>query len=62
MYVLEVFEADLKLLGLHEAVKATCFRININVPTFYAIFEIYCLVSGRFFTLVGELGIALHEM
>ena len=32
------------------------------MPTFYAILELYCLVSGTFFTPVGELGMALHEM
>ena len=62
MYALEVFDADLKRLGLHEAVSATCFGINISVPTFYAILEMYCLALGTFFTPVGELGMMLHEM
>jgi len=62
MYVLDVFEADLKRLGLHEAVRATCFGINISVPTFYAVLEMYFPAPGMFFTLVGELGMALHEM
>jgi len=29
---------------------------------FYVIFELYSLATGTFFTLVGELGMALHEM
>ena len=62
MYMLEVFAVDLKWLGLYEAIRATCFSINISVPTFYAIFEMYCLASGMFFTPIGELGMALHEM
>ena len=62
MYVLDVFDADLKRLGLHEAVRATCLRINISIPNFYAILEMYCPASGTFFTPVGELGMALHEM
>ena len=34
MYVLDVFKTDLKQLGLHEAVKAMCFGINISIPSF----------------------------
>ena len=52
----------MRWLGLHEAVKATCFGININIPTFYAILEMYCPALGTIFTPVGELEMALHEM
>ena len=62
MYVLEVFDTDLRRLGLHEAVRATCFRINISILNFYDILEMYCSTSGTFFTQVGELGMALREM
>ena len=34
----------------------------MSVANFYAIFELYCLATGTFFTPVGELGMALHEM
>jgi len=34
----------------------------MSVANFYAIFELYCTATGTFFTLVGELGMALHEM
>jgi len=34
----------------------------MSVSNFYAIFELYCPVIGTFFTLVEELGMALHEM
>ena len=59
LYVLEAFPDDLMQLGLYEAIKATCFRISINNPTFYAILEMYCLPSGTFFTPVGKLGMVL---
>jgi len=49
-------------IGIHEAVRATCNGIEISVPNFFAIFELYCPASGTFFTPVGELGLALHEM
>ena len=62
MYVLKVFKINLKRLGLYEAVRVSCFGININVPTFYAILEMYCLVPDMFFTLVEELGMALYEV
>ena len=54
MYVLDVFDADLKLLVLHEAVRATCFRINIIIPNFYAILGMYYLASDTSFTPVGS--------
>jgi len=49
-------------LGLYEVVRATCFEISISIPSFYTIFEMYCPVSGTFFTPIGELRMALHEM
>ena len=57
-----MFADDRMRLGLYEAVRAICFRISISIPTFYAILEMYCLASGTFFTPVGKLGMALHEM
>ena len=62
MYVLDAFDADLKHLGLHEVVRATCFKINISIPNFYAILKMYCSTLGMFFTPIGKLGMALHEM
>jgi len=60
--MLKAFEDDLKQLGFHEAVRATCFGISISMPIFDAILEMYYPVSRAFFTPVGELGMALHEM
>ena len=34
----------------------------MSVANFYAIFKLYCPATGIFFTRVGELGMALHEM
>jgi len=62
LYVLAHFEEDLERLGLYEAVRATCYGIQMSVVNFYAIFELYCPGIGTFFTPVGELGMGLHEM
>ena len=62
MYVLEKFEDELKHLGLYEAVQATCYRIEVNVPNFYSIFELYHPLTGMFFTLIEDLELAFHEM
>ena len=62
LYVLEYFEAELMKIRLHEVVGATRYGIEISVPNFFAIFELYCPASGTFFTPVDELGLALHEM
>ena len=40
-------------IGLHEAVRA---------PNLFAIFELHCPATGTFFTPIGELGLALHEI
>ena len=62
LHVLAHFEEDLERLGLREAVRATCYGIQMSVVNFYAIFELYCPATGTFFTLVGELDMALYEM
>ena len=62
LYVLAHFEEDLERLGLYEAVRATCYGVQMSVANFYAIFELYYPATGTFFTPVGELGMALHEM
>ena len=49
-------------IRLHEAVRATYYEIEISVPNFFTIFELYYPASGTFFTPVSELGLALHEM
>jgi len=49
-------------LRLREAVRVTCYDIQMSIANFYAIFELYCPATGTFFIPVGELGMALHEM
>jgi len=56
------FGEDLKRRRLREAIRATCYGIQMSVANFYAILELYCPATGTFFTPVGELGMALHEM
>ena len=61
-YILAYFREDLERLGLCEAVRATCYNIRMSATNFYAILELYSPSAGTFFTHVGELGMALHEM
>ena len=61
-YILNQFNGELKKLGLYEAIRATCYGKEVSVPTFYAILKLYCPSTGTFFTPVGELGLALHEI
>jgi len=38
------------------------YGIQMSIASFYAIFELYYPATRTFFTPVGELGMALHEM
>jgi len=58
-YVLDQFSGELERLGLYEAIRATYCRMEVSVPNFYAILELYYPSTRTFFTLVGELGVAL---
>ena len=62
MYVLEQHDDELKWLGLYKAVWVTCYGIEVSIPNFYSLFELYCPSIGTFFTQLRELGLALHEM
>ena len=62
MYILEQISSELKKLGLYQAIRATCNEIKVSAPNFYIHFELYFPSSKMFFTLVGELGLALHVM
>jgi len=62
LYVLEYFKEELMKIGLHEAVRATCYGIKISMPHFFVIFKLCCPATGTFFTTVGKLRLALHEM
>ena len=56
------FNKNLKSLGLHEAVRKTYYGIEVSMPNFYAIFELYCLTLRTFLTPINELLLALHEI
>ena len=62
LYVLAHFEEDLERLRLYEAVRATCYGIQMSVVNFYAIFKLYWPATWTFFTPVGKLSMALHKM
>ena len=62
LYILEDFGGDLKRLGLYERIRATRYKIEVSVPNFYALLDIYYPSFRTFFTPVSELGLALHEM
>jgi len=61
-YILDQFSDELKRLGLYKAVRATCYEIEVNVLTFYAILKLYYSSTRTFFTPVEELGLSLYEM
>ena len=54
LFVLAHFGEDLERLRLREAVRATCYDIQMSVANFYAIFELYCPAIGTFFIPVGK--------
>ena len=62
MYILEQFNSELENLGLYKAIWATYHGIEVTVPNFYSIFELYYPFTGTFFTPVGDLGLTLHEI
>jgi len=62
MYVLKFFDEDLKPSGLHEEVRSTYFGMEISVPNYFTIFELYYPASGIFFAPVSELGLAFYKM
>lgn len=48
--------------GLYRAIRNVQFGFSHNAHHLYSVLEMYNLSSGIFFTLVWELGFALHEM
>ena len=52
----------MKKLKPYERVRATWYKIEVSVPNFYALLELYYPSFGMFFTPVSELGLALHEI
>jgi len=60
--VLEHFNKNLKSLGIHEAVRKTCYGIKVSMPNFYAIIELYYSTLRTFLTSINELRLTLHEI
>ena len=56
------FEDLLLQVGLYGAVRAIQYGILQSIQHFYAILERYNPNTCIFFTSIGEMGLALHEM
>ena len=61
-YVLDQFSGKLERLGLYEAIRATCYGMEVSMPNFYVVLQLYCPSTRTFFSIVGGLGLALHEI
>ena len=61
-FALAEFEDLLLQAGLYGAVRAVQYDIPQSTQYFYAILERYNPETCTFFTPLGEIGLALHEM
>jgi len=61
-FVLRELEEPLLQCGLYPAVRVVCYGIIPSHYNFFDILEKYNLDTCTFFTPVGEMGFALHEM
>ena len=61
-FVFEELEGPLLQCGLYLAIRATCYGIAPSDYNFFGVFEKYNPDTCTFFTPVGEMGFALHEM
>ena len=52
----------LKQVGLYHAVRAVQYGLSQISHHFYGVMERYNPLTSTFFTLVGEMGLALHEL
>lgn len=52
----------LERLDLYAVVRAVLFGILLSIYNFFSILERYNRNMCTFFTLVGEMGMAMHEM
>ena len=52
----------LKQAGLYQAVRAVQYGFPQSSHHFYGVFEHYNPLTGTFFTPIGEMGLALHEL
>jgi len=61
-FALAEFEDLLLQVGLYEAIRTAQYGIPQSTQLFYAILERYNPETCTFFTTIGEIGLALHEM
>ena len=61
-FVLTNLEGPLRRVGLYPAVRAVQWGIPMSSHNFFGILERYNPRTGTFFTPVGEMGLALHEL
>ena len=61
-FVLTELEDSLKQAGMYQAVRAVQYGILQSSHHFYGVLECYNPLAVTFFTLVGEMGLTLHEL
>ena len=61
-FVLRELEEPLLQCGLYPAVRAVCYRIILSCYNLFEILEKYNPDTCTFFTPIGKMGFALHEM
>ena len=61
-FVIKELEEPLLQCGLYHAVRAVCYGITPSNYNFFAILKKYNPDTCTFFTPLGEIGFALHEM
>ena len=61
-FILVEFGALLQQVGLYYSVRAVQYGLPQSSHNFYGILEHYNSLTGTFFTPVGEMGLAFHEL
>ena len=61
-FVLVELGALLEQVGLYHSIRAVQYGLLQSSHNFYGILEHYNPLTGTFFTPVGEMGLALHEL
>jgi len=61
-FVFEELEGPLLQCGLYPVIRATCYGIAPSDYNFFGVLEKYNPDTCTFFTPVGKMGFALHEM
>lgn len=61
-FVLSKFEAELKDIRFYGAIRNMQYSLPYSAYHLFNILEIYNPKSGTFFTPIGQLGFALHDM